>query len=598
MNTTITKTVMAVATLLLTQLTIAQVGIGTTTPNADAELDIVSTNRGLLMPRVNLTSTILSTPMTAHVAGMTVYNLNTNLDVTPGFYYNNGTIWVRIGGGAAPNNDWALAGNSGTTPGTNFVGTTDNVDLHISRQGSDQIRLTTNEVIINENGDDRDLRIESVGVPNMFLLDASQNEILVNTPGAGSHPYPDDPLVSYTNFVLPSGSTTNSFAVTGWNSGDTGGGGNFQNTNVATAYAAMEASTNGTGNAVTANAFGPAGSTGAGVSGHSTEDVGVRGYTSSRTAGTDFDLNNNKGVWGTLSYTNTSGTSNTAGSFGVVGTVGDGGLLTNYSRRTGGVLGSNLYARGALGYYAGNGNDYAVYGFGGAYQNGGAGGRNMAQTDLDTFIGLGIHGGVMGGWIKGKTYGAMFSGDRFGSYIHGKSITNDTYVVLDEKENGSKIATYASTSMSIDVQSRGVGNLNNGVASISFDKAFQQLVDTKKPIIVTVTPIGESNGVHIVRVGANGFSIKENLEGKSSVQFNWVAIAEKRNKEEKISKEILSANFDENTQKLMHHEEDDEGLALWTENGNIQFGTEAPFNPEKLKVKRLKKDTTTTRVNK
>lgn len=48
----------------------------------------------------------------------------------------------------------------------------------------------------------------------------------------------------------------------------------------------------------------------------------------------------------------------------------------------------------------------------------------------------------------------------------------------------------------------------------------------------------------------------------------------------------------------MHHEEDDEGLALWTENGNIQFGTEAPFNSEKLKVKRLKKDTTTTRVNK
>ena len=561
--------IVSITLLFFQAISFAQVGIGTTTPNADAELDIVSTNRGLLMPRVNLTSTILSAPMTAHVAGMTVYNLNTNLDVTPGFYYNNGTIWVRIGGGAASNNDWALLGNSGTTYSTNFLGTTDNTDLAIKRNNTTKIRVENArttfadeirtrdggtdtgdelvhiydsnddgvievnennamnhrihgnaETIFNEQGIALDFRIESDGVPNMFLVDGTANEILINTPGSGSHPYPDDPLVAYTNFVLPSGSTTNSFAVVGWNSGDTGGGGNFQNTNVATAFAAMEASTNGTGNAVTANAFGPAGSTGAGVSGHSTEDVGVRGYTSSRTAGTDFDLNNNKGVWGTLSYTNTSGTSNTAGSFGVVGTVGDGGALTNYSRRTGGVLGSDLYARGALGYYAGNGNDYAVYGFGGAYQNGGAGGRNMAQTGLDTFIGLGIHGGVMGGWIKGKVYGAMFSGDRFGSYIHGKSITNDTYVVLDEKENGSKIATYASTSMSIDVQSRGVGNLNNGVASISFDKAFQQLVDTKKPIIVTITPIGESNGVHIVRVGTNGFSIKENLDGKSSVQFN------------------------------------------------------------------------------
>lgn len=141
MNTTITKTVMAVATLLLTQLTIAQVGIGTTTPNADAELDIVSTNRGLLMPRVNLTSTILSAPMTAHVAGMTVYNLNTNLDVTPGFYYNNGTIWVRIGGGAASNNDWALLGNAGTTYSTNFLGTTDNTDLAIKRNNTTKIRV-------------------------------------------------------------------------------------------------------------------------------------------------------------------------------------------------------------------------------------------------------------------------------------------------------------------------------------------------------------------------------------------------------------------------------------------------------------------------
>lgn len=131
--------------LLLPLYTTAQVGIGTTTPNADAELDIVSTTRELLMPRINLTSTILSTPMTAHVAGMTVYNLNTNLDVTPGFYYNNGTIWVRIGGGAVPNNDWALAGNAGTTAGTNFIGTTDAVDLHFKT-------TNTNRMIIASGG--------------------------------------------------------------------------------------------------------------------------------------------------------------------------------------------------------------------------------------------------------------------------------------------------------------------------------------------------------------------------------------------------------------------------------------------------------------
>ncbi len=35
----------------------AQVGIGTTTPHASAILDITSTNKGLLLPRVNLTGT-------------------------------------------------------------------------------------------------------------------------------------------------------------------------------------------------------------------------------------------------------------------------------------------------------------------------------------------------------------------------------------------------------------------------------------------------------------------------------------------------------------------------------------------------------------
>jgi hypothetical protein len=34
--------------------------------------------------------------MTAHVAGMLIYNTATVGDVTPGFYFNNGTKWVRL----------------------------------------------------------------------------------------------------------------------------------------------------------------------------------------------------------------------------------------------------------------------------------------------------------------------------------------------------------------------------------------------------------------------------------------------------------------------------------------------------------------------
>ena len=63
-------------------------------PNASAGLDIDFTNMGLLIPRVNLVSTTSFAPLSAHVAGMVVYNTATANDVTPGFYCDNGTKWI------------------------------------------------------------------------------------------------------------------------------------------------------------------------------------------------------------------------------------------------------------------------------------------------------------------------------------------------------------------------------------------------------------------------------------------------------------------------------------------------------------------------
>lgn len=90
--------------ILLNSALIAQVGIGNTSPNSNSLLEIgdATTNtKGLLLPRVNLTGTGNATPLSAHVLGMIVYNKNTAGDVTPGFYYNSGAIWVRLGLAAA-----------------------------------------------------------------------------------------------------------------------------------------------------------------------------------------------------------------------------------------------------------------------------------------------------------------------------------------------------------------------------------------------------------------------------------------------------------------------------------------------------------------
>ena len=66
----------------------AQVGIGTTTPDASAALDITSTTEGLLMPRMTEAQRIaISTAAT----GLMVYQT----DGTEGFYYYNGSSWTN-----------------------------------------------------------------------------------------------------------------------------------------------------------------------------------------------------------------------------------------------------------------------------------------------------------------------------------------------------------------------------------------------------------------------------------------------------------------------------------------------------------------------
>ncbi|MES2862590.1 MAG: hypothetical protein V4666_00575 [Bacteroidota bacterium] len=117
--------------LFLIQISHSQVGISTTTP--EAALDIVSTNDGLLIPRVALTNTTTST-ITTPIKSELVYNTASVGDVTPGYYYWETTPtvasdrWIRL---VTTGSDWSITGNTGTTAGTHFIGTTDAQDFRI-----------------------------------------------------------------------------------------------------------------------------------------------------------------------------------------------------------------------------------------------------------------------------------------------------------------------------------------------------------------------------------------------------------------------------------------------------------------------------------
>jgi hypothetical protein len=105
----------------------AQTGIGTTTPNAAAKLDVSSTTKGFLPPKVALTATNSFDPITglsgstalATAAGLLIYNTATAgtapNNVVPGYYYWNGTTWVQISAGLIIDNSKTAGFTLGAT---------------------------------------------------------------------------------------------------------------------------------------------------------------------------------------------------------------------------------------------------------------------------------------------------------------------------------------------------------------------------------------------------------------------------------------------------------------------------------------------------
>ncbi|GAB3717714.1 hypothetical protein GCM10027592_60010 [Spirosoma flavus] len=68
-------------------ISFAQVGIGTQTPNAGAQLDVSSTDKGMLVPRVASTANV-----TSPTEGLLVYQTGG----TAGFYVYKSGAWVRL----------------------------------------------------------------------------------------------------------------------------------------------------------------------------------------------------------------------------------------------------------------------------------------------------------------------------------------------------------------------------------------------------------------------------------------------------------------------------------------------------------------------
>ena len=118
-------------------------GTASATINPNAVLEMQSNNKGMLLPRVALTATTNAAPLSAHVAGMYVYNTATAGDVKPGNYYNDGTKWYRV--------SMSLSGTTtptGTAPTNTLYTNTSTGDTYVFDGSTWQLVGGANTVVV------------------------------------------------------------------------------------------------------------------------------------------------------------------------------------------------------------------------------------------------------------------------------------------------------------------------------------------------------------------------------------------------------------------------------------------------------------------
>ena len=492
------------------------VGINATgaAPANCAMLDIAATDKGLLVPRVALTAVGTYAPLTGTpVTSLLVYSTAAPTGGNgTGYYYWTGTQWANLIDNVTPGNPWYVGGNLGTTASTSAYGVAAN-NAYLGTNDLQALVFATNSL--------ERMRIRTDG------------EVVV---GALTTVITDDLFSGVAN-------TTLDWAVNGY-SGFNGSGVYGQVTGGATIFAAVQGEYNGT------NAQG----------------AGVRGSILNTTAGTSFGA--------VASGVNGNATTSGAYKFGVYGSGGQ-------TRRSGGVMGYDFgLAFGALGYFAsaaGGGGDYSVYGFGLGFTTGIAGGRMAAGANPifdkpNTHIGIGIYGGVMGGWVKGLVYGTNFSGQKYGVYVHGNTITNEKYVQLNNSgASDIRIASYATTALTNELTSKGKISLLNGQATVTFDSKLIELCDLNS-LVITATPMGNCNGVYIDDITENGFAIKEINNGSHNVSISFIISGTLKQATEFTETDILNKQYETNMNGVMHNDYDTEtdGTPIWYDGQNVR----------------------------
>jgi hypothetical protein len=265
--------------------------------------------------------------------------------------------------------------------------------------------------------------------------------------------------------------------------------------------------------------------------------------------------------------------------WGDVYTFGDASHNYNDYTRCGGSLGAEVTGAywGSLGYKNSASLTYGVYG-----SNAFASGAGLAPSSEASGAGGGFFGSI-GVMSRGSIIGQINSGELFATYNMGDVYTSGKHIDM-VKSGEEMVPAYGATSTEATVYKKGKITLVNGVATVAFDANYVKLIGENP--VVTVSAMGECNGVYVVNVTKNGFTVKELNNGTSNVEISWIAVGDRVDATStEVPTFLKTSSFNTNLNNVLFNDGNTKqnGEGMWWNGSSFQFNKNYPasINPSR-----------------
>ncbi len=565
----ITLNVFTIVCLTMVNIVQAQIGIGTASPDLSSVLDIDSSNSGILIPRISLSNNTDTVTIPSPATSLLVYNTGF---APNGYYYWNGTSWSQLAVATA-STDWSLLGNAGTTAGSNYLGTSDPVDLRFKTGAIDRWNISD-----TNNGQLQSYSLGTAAAPsysfqtdqNTGLYSSGADALDIATGGLGRFRFPNANQVhalSLGTAALPfysfDADTNTGIFSSGADALDIATAGvarfRFPNANqvhalslgtAALPFYSFGSDTN-TGMFSSAGDFLAFATTGAqrmtiGSTGNVGIGITVPGFTLDvASTGRAINATTSAGTQSAIFGFNISAAGAGIGGYGIGGQTSQSGSV--------GIRGEQLNAAGD----AISGINFATAGAGvgsGIYgQTAQAGGMAIDASNINT-SGTGIYSAGQnapgtylvagsGGSFNGVTTGVHARNTSLGvsqaiysdnggticrvNYWSGttqyKILGTGTVSTTAENVNGERVVLHCTEAPEIYFEDYGQGQLINGRVHINIDPTIAKniTVNEKHPLRVFIQLEDECNGVFVTNKTGSSFDVVELASGQSNAKFQY-----------------------------------------------------------------------------